>query len=89
MVYASPGSYDRQLDSGEEKLLTNQLERYEGRTMSDKDAANVAHVLMTVAERAAALLPTDSTQSDDGGAPMVEIGAENVEEKGPEVMVDA
>ena len=87
--YASPGSYDRQLDSGEEKLLTNQLERYEGRTMSDKDAANMAHVLMTVAERAAALLPTDSAQSESSGPPLVEIGAENAEEKGPEVMVDA
>ena len=86
--YASPGSYDRQLDSGEEKLLTNQLERYEGRTMSDKDAANMAHVLMTVAERAAALLPTDSDKSEGGGPPLVEIGAENAEEKGPEVMVD-
>ena len=88
MPYASPGSYDRQLDSGEEKLLTNQLERYEGRTMSDKDAANMAHVLMTVAERAAALLPTDSAQSESSGPPLVEIGAENAEEKGPEVMVD-
>ena len=56
--------------------------------MSDKDAANMAHVLMTVAERAAALLPTDSAQSESSGPPLVEIGAENAEEKGPEVMVD-
>ena len=86
--YASPGSYDRRLEDGEEKLLAGQLERYEGRTMSDKDAANMAHVLMTVAERAAALLPTDSDKSEGGGPPLVEIGAENAEEKGPEVMVD-
>lgn len=76
VVYASPGSYDRQLDSGEEKLLTQQLERYEGQAMTDKDAANIAKVLMTVAERASALLLGDSSQSEGSGPPMVEIGAE-------------
>lgn len=60
VVYASQGSYDRQLDPEEEKLLNRQLERYEGRTMTDKDAANMTKVLMTVAERAAAMLPGDN-----------------------------
>ena len=88
VVYSSPGSYDRELDDGQREALNDQLERYEGRTMSDKDAANMAHVLMTVAEKAAALLPTDSDKSEGSGPPLVEIGAENAEEKGPEVMVD-
>lgn len=88
VVYSSPGSYDRELDVGQREALNAQLERYEGRTMSDKDAANMAHVLMTVAEKAAALLPTDSDKSEGSGPPLVEIGAEDREEKGPEVMVD-
>ena len=76
MVYASQGSYDRQLDPDEEKLLARQLERYEGRTMTDKDAANMTKVLMTVAERAAAMLPGDNGLGEKNSPPMVEIGAE-------------
>ena len=72
----------------EEKLLAKQLERYDGRTMRDKDAANVAHVLMTVAERAAALLPTDSAQSESAkGAPMIQIEAEEAADGESEVVV--
>lgn len=76
VVYASPGSYDRQLDPEEEKLLNRQLERYEGQAMTDKDAANIAKVLMTVAERAAAMLPGDNGLGEKNSPPMVEIGAE-------------
>ena len=77
MLYAAPGSYDRRLDPEEEKILREQLDRYEAQAMSDKDAANIAKVLMLVAEKAAALVPG---QEDTGevGSPMIEIGrAEN------------
>ncbi len=55
--------------------------------MSDKNAAAMATVLMTVAEKAAAMVPSQS-QSEGDAPPLVEIGAEGREEKGPEVMVD-
>ena len=87
VVYAAEGSYDRQLDSEERKLLDAQLERYSGRVMSDKNAAAMATVLMTVAEKAAAMVPAQS-QSEGDAPPLVEIGAEGREEQGPEVMVD-
>lgn len=87
MLYAAEGSYDRQLDSEERKLLDAQLERYGERVMSDKNAAAMATVLMTVAEKAAAMVPSQS-QSEGDAPPLVEIGAEGREEKGPEVMVD-
>ena len=87
VLYAAEGSYDRQLDSEERKLLDAQLERYGERVMSDKNAAAMATVLMTVAEKAAAMVPGQS-QSEGDAPPLVEIGAEGREEKGPEVMVD-
>ena len=87
VVYAAEGSYDRQLDDEKRKLLDAQLERYSGRVMSDKNAAAMATVLMTVAEKAAAMVPAQS-QSEGDAPPLVEIGAESREEKGPEVMVD-
>lgn len=87
VVYSSPGSYDRQMDGEIRKLLDAQLERYGERVMSDKNAAAMATVLMTVAEKAAAMVPGQS-QSEGDAPPLVEIGAEDREEKGPEVMVD-
>ena len=84
VLYAAEGSYDRQLDR---EVLDAQLERYSGRVMSDKNAAAMAAVLMTVAEKAAAMVPSQS-QSEGDAPPLVEIGAEGREEKGPEVMVD-
>ena len=87
VVYAADGSYDRQLDSETRKLLDAQLERYGERVMSDKNAAAMATVLMTVAEKAAAMAPARS-QSEGSAPPLVEIGAENREDKGTEVMVD-
>ena len=80
MLYAAEDSYDRQLDSEERKLLDAQLERYSGRVMSDKNAAAMATVLMTVAEKAAAMVPAQS-QSEGDAPPLVEIGAEGREEK--------
>ena len=89
VVYSSPGSYDRELDAEKRKLLDAQLERYSGRVMSDKNAAAMATVLMAVAEKAAAMVPGQSQSQSEGDAPpLVEIGAESREEKGPEVMVD-
>ena len=87
VLYAAEDSYDRQLDSEERKLLDAQLERYGERVMSDKNAAAMATVLMTVAEKAAAMVPSQS-QSEGDAPPLVEIGAESREEKGPEVMVE-
>ena len=87
VLYAAEDSYDRQLDSEERKLLDAQLERYGERVMSDKNAAAMATVLMTVAEKAAAMVPGQS-QSEGDAPPLVEIGAESREEKGPEVMVE-
>ena len=87
VLYATEDSYDRQLDEEGRNLLDAQLERYSGRVMSDKNAAAMATVLMTVAEKAAAMVPSQS-QSEGDAPPLVEIGAEGREEKGPEVMVD-
>ena len=72
---------------GADVELDAQLERYGERVMSDKNAAAMATVLMTVAEKAAAMVPSQS-QSEGDAPPLVEIGAEGREEKGPEVMVD-
>ena len=70
-----------------ETLLARQLERYEGRTMTDKDAANMTKVLMTVAERAAAMLPGDNGLGEKNSPPMVEIGAERDADEGSEVIL--
>ena len=80
VLYAAEDSYDQQLDSEERKLLDAQLERYSGRVMSDKNAAAMATVLMTVAEKAAAMVPAQS-QSEGDAPPLVEIGAEGREVK--------
>ena len=87
VLYAAVVSYDRQMGDEERKLLDAQLERYGERVMSDKNAAAMATVLMAVAEKAAAMVPSQS-QSEGDAPPLVEIGAEGREEKGPEVMVE-
>ncbi len=66
VVYSQPGSYDRELDEAQRKELEAQLERYDSRVMTDRDAANVAAVLLTVAGAAAALVPQDTTDRDSG-----------------------
>lgn len=69
VVYASAGSYDRQLTYEERQELEKQLERYESLTMSDKDAANIAGVLLGAAANAAALCPAQV--QEETAAPVV------------------
>lgn len=70
VVYSQPGSYDRELDYEQRKELEAQLERYEALAMTDKDAANVATVLLNAAANAAALVPRDEGGSQSA-APAV------------------
>lgn len=86
VVYGQPGSYDRELDYEQRKELEAQLERYDAQVMSDRDAANVAAVLLTAAANAAALVPRDegSTQS---AAPAVLMEAKDDAEQ-QEVVLD-
>lgn len=70
VAYSEPGSYDRRLEDDERKELEQQLERYEALAMTDKDAANVATVLMNAAANAAALVPRDEGSSQSA-APAV------------------
>lgn len=86
VVYSQPGSYDRELDYEQRKELEAQLERYDAQVMSDRDAANVAAVLLTAAANAAALVPQDegSTQS---AAPAVLMEAKDDAEQ-QEVVLD-
>ena len=86
VVYRQPGSYDRELDEAQRKELEAQLERYDAQVMSDRDAANVAAVLLTAAANAAALVPRDegSTQS---AAPAVLMEAKDDAEQ-QEVVLD-
>ena len=86
VVYSQPGSYDRELNYEQRKELEAQLERYDAQVMSDRDAANVAAVLLTAAANAAALVPRDegSTQS---AAPAVLMEAKDDAEQ-QEVVLD-
>ncbi len=70
VVYSQPGSYDRELDEAQRKELEAQLERYEALAMADKDAANIATVLLNAAANAAALVPRDEGSSQSA-APAV------------------
>ena len=70
VVYSQPGSYDRELDYEQRKELEAQLERYDAQVMSDRDAANVAAVLLNAAANAAALVPRDEGSSQSA-APAV------------------
>lgn len=87
VLYAAPGSYDRRLDPEEEKILREQLDRYEAQAMSDKDAANIAKVLMLVAEKAAALVPGQEDTGEDGSS-MIEIGRAENDSVETEVLLD-
>lgn len=86
VVYASPGSYDRELDEEERKALVQQLERYDSMTMSDKDAANVAAVLLTAAANAVALVP--DTDRDSGQSVPTVLMEPQSEDERPEVVLD-
>lgn len=86
VAYGAPGSYDRELGYEQRKELEAQLERYDAQVMSDRDAANVATVLLNAAANAAALVPRDegSTQS---AAPAVLMEAKDDAEQ-QEVVLD-
>ena len=86
VVYASPCSYDRELDEDARKALVQQLERYDSMTMSDKDAANVASVLLTAAANAAALVP--DTDRDSGQSVPTVLMEPQSEDERPEVVLD-
>lgn len=86
VVYSAPGSYDRELDDEEREALEKQLERYEGRKMTDRDAANVAAVLLTAAANAAQLAPRDETDSSQS-APAVLVEPKSSEAE-TEVVLD-
>ena len=87
VVYGGAGTRNLRLYEDERNLLNVELERYEGRVMSDKNAAGVAKVLMEVAEKAAAMAPAESTDSVSG-PPMVEIAAASDADGQQEVEVD-
>lgn len=88
VVYRQPGSYDRKLDEAQRKELEAQLERYDSRVMTDRDAANVAAVLITAAGAAAALVPQDTTDRDSGqSAPAVLMEPRGTEDEA-EVILD-
>ena len=88
VAYGAPGSYDRQLSYEERKELEKQLERYDSRVMTDRDAANVAAVLITAAGAAAALVPQDTTDRDSGqSAPAVLMEPRGTEDEA-EVILD-
>lgn len=86
VVCSAPGTYDRQLTDEERTELEKQLERYEAKTMSDKDAANMAAVLLTAAANAAALAPRDEGSSQST-APAVLMEAKTTGEEN-EVVLD-
>ena len=89
VVYGSPGSYDKHLQDEERRKLASLREHYDGLTMTDKDAANVAKVLMEVAARAEALAPTSPGETEGAApAPMVEITAASEMEQRPEVVLE-
>ena len=87
VVYGGAGTRNLRLYEDERDLLNAELERYEGRVMSDKNAAGVAKVLMEVAEKAAAMAPAESTDNESG-PPMVEIAAASETDGQQEVEVD-
>lgn len=88
VVYRQPGSYDRKLDEAQRKELEAQLERYDSRVMTDRDAANVAAVLLTAAGAAAALVSQDTKDRDSGqSAPAVLMEPRGTEDEA-EVILD-
>ena len=86
VVCSAPGTYDRQLSDEERSELEKQLQRYEEKAMSDKDAANVAAVLLTAAANAAALAPKE--QADSGQSTPAVLMEARTEETGSEVVLD-
>ena len=86
VVYSAPGTYDRQLSGEERDELAKQLERYEAKAMTDKDAANIAAVLLTAAANAAALVPRDEGSSQSAAPAVLMEGQDRSEQQ--EVVLD-
>ena len=86
VVYGVPGSYDRHLDDADRRELEQQLKRYEEQAMADKDAANIATVLLNAAANAAALMPRDE-DSSQSAAPAVLMEGQEMSER-QEVVLD-
>mgnify|MGYP002264837609 CR=1 FL=1 len=86
VAYSEPGSYDRRLEDDERKELEQQLGRYEALAMTDKDAANIAAVLLTTAANAAALVPRDEGSSQSAAPAVLMEGQDRSEQQ--EVVLD-
>lgn len=86
VVRSAPGTYDRQLSDEERDELAKQLERYEAKAMTDKDAANIAAVLLTAAANAAALVPRDEGSSQSVAPAVLMEGQDRSEQQ--EVVLD-
>lgn len=86
VVRSAPGTYDRQLSDEERDELAKQLERYEAKAMTDKDAANIAAVLLTTAANAAALVPRDEGSSQSVAPAVLMEGQDRSEQQ--EVVLD-
>jgi len=86
VVRSAPGTYDRQLSDEERDELAKQLERYEAKAMTDKDAANIAAVLLTAAANAAALVPRDEGSSQSAPPAVLMEGQDRSEQQ--EVVLD-
>lgn len=86
VVRSAPGTYDRQLSAEERDELARQLERYEAKAMTDKDAANIAAVLLTAAANAAALVPRDEGSSQSAAPAVLMEGQDRSEQQ--EVVLD-
>lgn len=86
VVRSAPGTYDRQLSDEERDELAKQLERYEAKAMTDKDAANIAAVLLTAAANAAALVPRDEGSSQSAAPAVLMEGQDRSEQQ--EVVLD-
>lgn len=88
-VYGSLGSRDRRLYTQELEELYKQLERYRSQTMTDRDAATIAKVLMDVSEQAAGMQPAeDENGSEAGGEPLIRIAAEDYSDENEVVLDD-
>ena len=87
VVYASPGSYDRELDEDARKALVPPPARSARPPPRDKDAANVAAVLLTAAANAAALVP-DTDRDSGQSVPTVLMEPQSEEDERPEVVLD-
>lgn len=87
VVRDQPGTYDRQLWPAERKKLMEELERYEARRMSDKNAAAIARALMQIAQTAAELVPAEEEQ-EASAQPVIQIGAVQDDPEQKEVILD-